>query len=72
MLYIATACEKAILVANLFRNGRKLPPNLMKDAILLMDRAHSGRPSLPARPDRHRGSDLSRPATSTASVRHCS
>lgn len=47
------------------RNGRSLPPNLMKDATLLMDRAHSSRPSSPAGHSRQSGREMLRPATSS-------
>lgn len=59
---------KLKLVVVCIRNGRKLPPNLMKDATLLMDRARCGRPPSRAGQNTGQSSQLSL-ATNSASVR---
>lgn len=46
-------------ICGLIRNGRKLPPNLMKDATLLMDRSRCGRPPSRAGQNTGRSSQLS-------------
>ncbi|KAL3143953.1 hypothetical protein ABBQ32_003766 [Trebouxia sp. C0010 RCD-2024] len=64
--HIASGRADSQMALLMQRNGRKLPPNLMKDATLLMDRARCGRPPSRAGQNTGQSSQLSL-ATNSAS-----